>query len=265
MSGACWPCVRRRKRPRLQPGPTGRAAARDREELSSASLRLGYDEKLADVIKGDAGVSEGMRDMLASVRGIGSEMGGVVLPAFEALQQNVPNLSSAFYGIMSTAEQFGEGLARNLGQAIVYGQSLGDALVSSIKAAAAELITSGLLDLLLGGRSGGGRSGGLLGGLVGGLFGIPGFANGTDNAPGGLAMVGERGRELVRLPKGSQVLPNPDTERLMRGGGQERVVVDVQPSPLFVTTVRRTTQETAAATVNAAMRGNRRMKLAGAV
>jgi len=38
--------------------------------------------------------------------------------------------------------------------------------------------------------------------------GIPGFANGTDNAPGGLAWVGERGRELVNLPRGSQVIPN---------------------------------------------------------
>lgn len=40
------------------------------------------------------------------------------------------------------------------------------------------------------------------------LKGFPGFANGTDNAPGGIAMVGERGPELVNLPRGSQVTPN---------------------------------------------------------
>jgi hypothetical protein len=34
------------------------------------------------------------------------------------------------------------------------------------------------------------------------------FANGTDYAPGGMAMVGERGPELVNLPQGSGVVSN---------------------------------------------------------
>lgn len=34
------------------------------------------------------------------------------------------------------------------------------------------------------------------------------FANGTNSAPGGLALVGERGPEVVNLPRGSQVIPN---------------------------------------------------------
>jgi TP901 family phage tail tape measure protein len=37
---------------------------------------------------------------------------------------------------------------------------------------------------------------------------IPGFANGTNYAPGGLSLVGERGPELVNLPRGAQVIPN---------------------------------------------------------
>ena len=37
------------------------------------------------------------------------------------------------------------------------------------------------------------------------MFGIPGFASGTTYAPGGLALVGERGPELVNLPRGSRV------------------------------------------------------------
>jgi hypothetical protein len=64
-----------------------------------------------------------------------------------------------------------------------------------------------------------GGTGGLIGGLVG-LFKSPtvaaappliygpGFASGTDFAPGGLAMVGENGPEIVNLPRGSQVIPN---------------------------------------------------------
>jgi hypothetical protein len=134
------------------------------------------------------------------------------------------------------AEQFADGLARNLSQAIVYGQSLGQALISSIKAAAAELITSGLIDLLLGGRgAGGSRSGGIvsvIGSVIGSVFG---FANGTKSAPGGLAMVGERGREIVNLPRGASVTRNSETEAMLRGGQRQsqEVIVSVAPSPLF--------------------------------
>jgi hypothetical protein len=40
------------------------------------------------------------------------------------------------------------------------------------------------------------------------FIGVPGFAGGTNFAPGGLAVVGERGPELVNLPRGSQVIPH---------------------------------------------------------
>ena len=42
--------------------------------------------------------------------------------------------------------------------------------------------------------------------LAGG--GPPAFASGTNFAPGGLSLVGERGPELVNLPRGAQVIPN---------------------------------------------------------
>lgn len=47
---------------------------------------------------------------------------------------------------------------------------------------------------------------------------VSAFADGTDSAPGGIALVGERGPELVNLPKGSQVIPNQQTESLLKGG-----------------------------------------------
>jgi hypothetical protein len=40
------------------------------------------------------------------------------------------------------------------------------------------------------------------------LFSLFGFADGTDYSPGGTFLVGERGRELVTLPRGSRVTPN---------------------------------------------------------
>src|SRR5206468_2794671 len=43
---------------------------------------------------------------------------------------------------------------------------------------------------------------------LGKALGLPGFAMGTSSAPGGWAVVGERGPEIVKLPRGSQVIPN---------------------------------------------------------
>lgn len=86
------------------------------------------------------------------------------------------------------------------------------------------------------GSTGGGALGGVLGKIFGmfgsssgstaslpGAFsglGALGYANGTDYAPGGPAWVGERGKELVNLPRGSQVIPNHKI------GGMRPVVVN---------------------------------------
>jgi len=56
------------------------------------------------------------------------------------------------------------------------------------------------------------------------LIKVPGFANGTMSAPGGMALVGERGPELVNLPRGSQVIPN---HKLGRSGGSSNISVNV--------------------------------------
>lgn len=37
------------------------------------------------------------------------------------------------------------------------------------------------------------------------------------NSPGGMTLVGERGPELVNLPKGAQVFPNDVTKQIMTG------------------------------------------------
>jgi hypothetical protein len=47
--------------------------------------------------------------------------------------------------------------------------------------------------------------------------GAPGFASGTSYAPGGWAVVGERGPELVNLPRGSQVTPANETRQALSG------------------------------------------------
>ena len=52
---------------------------------------------------------------------------------------------------------------------------------------------------------------------IGGLR-IPGLHTGVQNFGGGLAVVGERGPELVNLPRGSDVIPNHSLAQTMPGG-----------------------------------------------
>jgi len=56
---------------------------------------------------------------------------------------------------------------------------------------------------------------------------IPGFAAGTDYAPGGWAKVGEYGEELVRLPRGSQVFNAQRTAAMTKGGGDVSVPISI--------------------------------------
>jgi hypothetical protein len=76
---------------------------------------------------------------------------------------------------------------------------------------------------------GGGGFGGWLGSLFGGglssadiakytpMTGL--FADGTNYAPGGMAIVGERGPELVNLPQGAQVFNTNKSAEMMKGSG----------------------------------------------
>lgn len=59
---------------------------------------------------------------------------------------------------------------------------------------------------------------GVLGGIQSSLIlatAIKGFAKGTMNAPGGLALVGEQGPELINIPTGSRVFSAPETENII--------------------------------------------------
>ena len=58
---------------------------------------------------------------------------------------------------------------------------------------------------------------------------IPAFASGVTNFRGGMALVGEQGAELVTLPRGSNVLPAPQTKSLINNnsGGNKTYNVNV--------------------------------------
>jgi hypothetical protein len=48
--------------------------------------------------------------------------------------------------------------------------------------------------------------------------GVPGYAEGVVNAPGGLSMVGENGPELMYVPTGASIMPSGPTARVVGGG-----------------------------------------------
>lgn len=62
----------------------------------------------------------------------------------------------------------------------------------------------------------------------GDLKNLPGFAGGTNSAPGGPAWVGEHGKELINLPRGSQVIPHNQS---MGMGGGTTINVTVMAGP----------------------------------
>jgi hypothetical protein len=94
----------------------------------------------------------------------------------------------------------------------------GAAIISAPLAIAAGLalkIASGAISGLVSGKSSSGGQG----------YQVPGFATGVTNFGGGLAMVGERGPELVNLPTGSNVITNQNTQELIRSGNRGNTVV----------------------------------------
>lgn len=104
------------------------------------------------------------------------ELKAGILDAFEAAKQGVGGLADYF----------------------------GDRLKAKILDGLAEAVANTVLSA----GKGGGGGGGWMAAAASAIGSILGFANGTVSSPSGLAVVGERGRELVKLPGGSQVIPN---------------------------------------------------------
>lgn len=127
-------------------------------------------------------------------------------------------------GIGSTIAKAAEGLLRILGGAL---QAIGQQIIAT--SALVEALKKALNNLF---GPGGTQIGFAVGAALIGLGGLlknlklPAFAGGVKNFSGGLAIVGERGPELVNLPRGSDVIPNH-----MIGNGQ--VNVTLQPSLTF--------------------------------
>jgi hypothetical protein len=130
--------------------------------------------------------------------GIGEGLANVI--------QGTANFGSIFQGIF---QQLG-GVVQSLGEqviavgaaALVAQQAINLALVNPFLTIAAGIALSALGSLIKNTTGPQNR-----------------FAVGTRNAPGGMALVGERGPEMISLPRGSQVLPAAQTANMLGGVG----------------------------------------------
>jgi hypothetical protein len=193
----------------------GRASVQLRNEASSivtnafepARAAL---EKLNAVMRGNATdtdnaadaanrLNEAMSELTGGGGGSGGAGGGVIeqaKSAFEQLGQTIQSsMEQGFMAIFDGTKK-ASGAFKDMARQIL-----------------AELFRVLVVQRIVGSFGGGGILG-----AIGGAFGIGKNANGTTNWRGGLTMVGERGPELVNLPRGSQVIDAQNTAGRMGGG-----------------------------------------------
>lgn len=170
-----------------------------------------------------ANIINGIRD------GVLSAVGGLVASVERAVGDAIAG-AKALLGIHSPSrlafEEVGMPLIEGITQGVLNGASaLTGALTGVLNQAIGSVRSTlsqihSLIDVgvnehagsLLGAFGGGSAGNGL------GLH-LPSFASGTLFAPGGLSVVGERGPELVNLPRGTQVFDSRASRSMMAGGG----------------------------------------------
>jgi hypothetical protein len=145
------------------------------------------------------------------------------------IQESIATTADAFGQVLSSAfsgEGIGEGLAK-AAKSLLSGigtvlQEIGKQVIAT--STAIKALKEALKTLIANPVAGIGIGIGLvaLGGFLKNIK-IPAFADGVTNFSGGLALVGERGPELVRLPRGSDVIPN----HMLGGAGAQQLTVNV--------------------------------------
>ncbi len=187
--------------------------ARMQQELLNAAKRAG--KEITPQLKKEI---EGLAHEYANTRAEAEKMAEAQNKALDDLDFRKDIVRDALGGLRSALED-----------GKISFEELGD-IALSVLDKIIDKIQTDLIDAIFSmNKAAGGGGGGWLGGLFGGIFGgggsdpwsglrVPGYANGTNFAPGGAAWVGERGPELVNLPRGSQVIPHHSVGNYLSGG-----------------------------------------------
>lgn len=153
-------------------------------------------------------------DMVAGIWNGIADAFGDVFGMIGDLFTRIIDLVKSIFGIASPSKVF-EDIGKNIIQGLINGLlGMFGFLEDAVKFIVDFVVNAfnGAVDIV-GDIAGG--VGGFFGGVGGAIGGFFGFANGTMNAPGGLSIVGERGPELVNLPKGSQVYTAGQTSEML--------------------------------------------------
>jgi methyl-accepting chemotaxis protein len=164
----------------------------------------------------------------------------------DANAQAIGKMTQEYERASQQADFYAE-IQQNVKSGIVDAIIEGEGLVGVLANVAEAFARAAFEAALFGEGPLGGQGGGLLGGLLSSVF--PKFASGTNFAPGGAAIVGERGPELVNLPRGSQVIPN---HRISPADGTVRIMIEEAPG--FAARVRTEAQGVAIETTRQGLR-----------
>jgi hypothetical protein len=118
------------------------------------------------------------------------------------LQQYINKIQDLNTAFQEDGVQAIQALNSGLVDAALHAKNLGDVLKNTFLNLVQQILTQTLE------RE---AAPGMAQGFAALLHFIPGFASGTDFAPGGMALVGEKGPELVNLPRGASVTPTFQT------------------------------------------------------
>lgn len=180
---------------------------------------LTFKDGASDAISGFIGwvrnavnrVGSAVSGMIAAFRRLPAGIRSGINSAISAAMGALGNLRSRVIGFFGSAGSWLYSAGRRIVQGIANGvRSMGGAIMSAVRSVIPDAVEG---------------------------F-IPGFAHGgivgaaSGGARSGLTMVGERGRELVKLPAGSHVYNSDQTERMLSGGGsgsqEVHVVLDIR-------------------------------------
>jgi hypothetical protein len=148
-------------------------------------------------------------------------------PQLEAVKNETVGLSDQ---TQQYADVIGQALTESFSAALINGEGFTETLGTYFENLAKKIIAAAIAAAALAailsvtGLGGGMKFLDIGKQLFGGFSGIPGFANGGQT-PGGLTSVGERGAELVNMPRNAQVTPNNELHRM---NGKFGSTVEVQ-------------------------------------